>query len=96
MAVSEPELQAVRAIAVKSVPNLGRLAPLCLCDGKEIEVTLQDLAPGLKASPATRSVPFSGNLIRETEKSMWLKQTLALLVRLEMSQWERNASGRVF
>jgi len=35
-------------------------------------------------------------LIKATEKSSWLKQILTLLVRLEMLQCERNASGRIF
>lgn len=88
--------KAVRVIAIKAIPSLCglELAPFCLCDGKEIRGGTP--RPTVKSLPATSSVHFPGNLIRASEKSMWLKQTLVLLVRLEVSQWERSASSKVF
>lgn len=50
--------------------------------------------PCIKSLPATCSVPFSGNLIRATEKNMWLKQTLACQVGAVAVG--EDASGRIF
>lgn len=50
--------------------------------------------PSIKSFPATCFVPFSGNLIRATEKNMWLKQTLACQVG-DVAVGE-DASGRIF